>query len=226
MDYSALVKQLTLEMKKGAQYKRIDNPFRIFAIVAMIPLIVSFILTKLGYWCILFFYKMLDTPAEALHKWLRDQKDEVQHATQAVMYWVCLPAIFSLRLLQAFCEFAFFVQWFALMVQGYLLTLGGIKWQPFLTDVSFDEDDAAEYKPGKTGAIIFSCVACAAMLLSILFVAVLYILYKILVGYPDVFSEGYLKAMEIMRDLSKAFANVHLLTILVINPIFFRRVKK
>ena len=225
MDYSAIVKQLTCEMKKGGQYKRLPAIFRIFAIVAMIPLIVAFVLTKLAYWCVLFFYKMIATPAESLHQWLRGQKDEVQHATQAVMYLVCLPAIFSLRLVQAFCEFTFFIYWFVLMVEGYLLTLGGIKWQPFLNEATFEEEDV-DYKPGNTPAIVFTCVAFGAMALSILFFAVLYILNKILVGNPDVFSEGYVKAMDVMRDLYKNFGLIHMLTILVVNPIMFRRVKK
>ena len=157
MDYAKLLRQLTTEMKTGVQYARIPKPFRIFAIIAMIPLIVAFVLTMVGYWIAIFFYKLISSPAEYLHQWLRNQKDEVHHATQAVMYFLCLPFIFGLQVGLAFNAISFFFQWFFLMIQGYLLTLGGIRWQPFITEAKFDEEEPEyELKPEATAASIFA----------------------------------------------------------------------
>lgn len=218
MDYSALVKQLTLEMKKGVQYKRMDKPFRILTVIAMIPLIVAFVLSKLGFWFTLFFYKMLSSPADALHKWLRDQKDDVQHATQAVIYLVCLPAIFGLQLLLAACSFTFFVQWFVLMIEGYLLSLGGIKWQPFVTEASFGEDAAVDYKPGKIGAMVFSGVAIGSVALGILFSAVTALVALIA---PEAVT-----AYGVIGAIAGIFYGIYWLTIVIVNPIMFKRIEK
>ena len=141
MDYAKLVKKLIADMKKGVQYNRMSLPAKIFAIIGVVPLIVSFVLTTLCYWITLFFYKMLSAPAEQLQHWLTSQKDDVQHATQAVMYWICMPFIFFLQVLLSLNAMSFYIIWFSLMVQGYLLTFGGIKWQPFIMDATFDDDN-------------------------------------------------------------------------------------
>lgn len=158
MNYAKLVKDLTNEMKKGVQYKRLPSPYHIFAVIGMIPWIVFFVLTKALYMITLFFYEMISAPADYLHTWLKEQKDDVQHATQAVMYFVCLPFIFFLRVLLSFSAMHFFLQWFLLMIEGYVLTLGGIRWQPFITEAKFEEEEGEyELTPGETGACVFVC---------------------------------------------------------------------
>ena len=140
MDYSKLIKDLTAEMKKGKTYKALPIALRIIFIILFIPLILSFLLSKLIFWFTIFFYKMLAAPAEHLHKWLTSQKDDVQHLTQAVMYIVCLPVIFGFQVALSFNAIAFFFQWFGIQIVAYILTLGGTRWQPFITEATFDQE--------------------------------------------------------------------------------------
>jgi hypothetical protein len=40
----------------------------------------------------------------------------------------------------SFNAIAFYFQWFGIQIVAYILTLGGIKWQPFITEATFDEE--------------------------------------------------------------------------------------
>lgn len=227
MDYSKLIKDLTGEMKKGVQYARIPNPFRIFTIIAMIPLAIAFVLTSFAYWVTLFVYKMIASPAEYLHQWLRAQKDEVKHATQAVMYYICLPAIFALQLLLSISSIVFFVQWFVLMVEGYLLTLGGIKWQPFITEATFGEEEEAEYKPeNKTVMAVFSCTALGAFALTCLFALICYIMKEVAASDIKINYANFYDTYKAMDGIRGFFSTIHYLIICIVNPIIFGKVKK
>ena len=217
MDYSKLIKDLTADMKKGVQYKRIPSPYNILTIIAMIPLIVTFVLSKFAYWVTLFFYKMISAPAEYLHQWLKTQKDEVKHATQAVTYFVCLPFIFFLQVLLSISAISFFIQWFFLMLQGYLLTLGGIKWQPFITEASF-EDEGTEYelKPQLTAVSVFACVSGVAF--------ILYVLISIVSLFFDPFESADL--LEALSTTNNIISLIYSIMIFIVNPLLFKRTPK
>ena len=50
----------------------------------------------------------------------------------------------------------FYFAWFGLMVNVYLVTLGGVKWQPFLMDVKYEEETRWVLTPGQTGTTVFT----------------------------------------------------------------------
>lgn len=139
MDYFALLKGLSKEVKENSKLKKMNIVVRIILTIIFIPLFVSFFFAKLGFWFTIFFFKMIASPAEYLGKWLDSQKDGIQHATQAVLYFVCLPTIFGLQVLLSFNALSFYMQWFGLQITAFILTLGGSKWQPFITEASFED---------------------------------------------------------------------------------------
>ena len=51
-----------------------------------------------------------------------------------------MPFIFFQHVILAFNSFMFFFQWFGLMLQAYIMTLGKIKWQPVIFEAKFDEE--------------------------------------------------------------------------------------
>jgi uncharacterized membrane protein len=212
MNYQKLIKDLTNEMKKGVQYKRIPDPYKLFVIIAMIPLIISFAISKFSYAVTVFFYKALSAPAEHLQHWLTSQKNGVQHATEAVMYFVCLPYIFTLQVMLSLNALSFYFQWFTLMIQGYLLTLGGIKWQPYISDATF-EDDATEYdyKPQAAGVLAFSCIAFGACALCV---------FMWLLGAVAGDNGGFFGAVSVF------LMAVHWIMIVIVNPCMFKRTPK
>lgn len=221
MNYSKLINNLTAEMKKGVQYARLPKLVKIFMIIAVFPLIVGFVATKIFYWVTLFFYKMISSPAEHLHGWIRKQKDEVQHATQAVLYFVCLPSVFGLQLLLSFSALVFFFQWFVLMVLGYLLTLGGIKWQPFITEATFD-DEQTQYvcKPKVSTAAIFAYVTAGVLALYVLIALISGVVENALM---DTFSKGLYDFYKALGDINGVVSKVYLILAFIVNPILFKK---
>ena len=139
MNYSALLKGLSNEAKNKSLLKKLNIVVRIILTIIFIPLFVAFFFAKLGFWFTLFFYKMIAAPAEYLSKWLDSQKDGVHHATQAVMYFVCMPTIFGLQILLSFNAVSFYLQWFGLQICAFILTLGGTRWQPFISEATFED---------------------------------------------------------------------------------------
>ncbi len=227
MDYSKLIKNLTAEMKKGVQYARLPLLFKIFAIVALSPIIATFVISIFFYWVTLFFYKMISSPADSLHLWLKGQKDEVKHATQAVMYVVCLPFIFFLKVLLSFTSVYFFIQWFFIMIQGYILSLGGIKWQPFITEASFDED-TTEYtlKPGDliakvTISVLFGTFAATLLCALVVYCFDSFEFYKLFDDFGL-----YKKITNGITYVKDVFNTLHTLGVFVAIPVLFKRTPK
>ena len=211
MNYSKLLHGLIAEMKTGVQYKRIPQPFKAFVIIGMIPVILAFVGQSIAYRVQVFFFKALSAPAEYLHRWLRGQKDEVEHATQAVMYFVCLPYIFFLQTLLALASLGFFFSWFGLQVTGYLLTLGGIRFQAYVSDATYDEVEKGEYvcTPNDQIAIIFSCVLVGSIALNVLL--------GIVIDISD--SYRVWSAVSGMRSLLNL---IYWVAVVIVNPILFR----
>ena len=139
MDYSLLVKGLFKEAKQLVQFKKLTTCKKVFAIIALVPLIVSTFCSYITYYVTLFLYKGIVSPLDFLHKIVRSEGQEVKHATQAVIYWISWPVIFSLYLLNSFFTILFYFNWFVLMLNTYLVTLCGVRWQPFVTDATYED---------------------------------------------------------------------------------------
>ena len=130
MDYQKSIENLLQEAKAGVSYKRLEKPYRTFAKIALFPLYVVEIALIIAYYVQLFFYNALMSPVTYLEEWQNKSKDGIFHATQAVLFFVTTPFIFFLRVMLSMISFGFFFLWFFLMCYTYLVTLGGIQWQP------------------------------------------------------------------------------------------------
>ena len=141
MDYLKLSRALTREYreKRSSAYQRVPVVVKVLLLIILFPLRVSFFISRLVYWFTWFFFKGLSAPVDYLQVWLDSQKEGLGDITHAVLYLVCLPTIFSQKVVLAFNSFAFFFQWFGLMLSAYILTLGTIKWQPVVTEALFEE---------------------------------------------------------------------------------------
>ena len=141
MDYLKLLQNLKKEFLEAgrARYQGMNIIFRIIFTLIFIPLRVGFFFGRFFYWFTWFFFKAIAAPVDYLAAWLEKQKENLGDISKAVLLLVCLPTIFTQQVILAFNSFSFFFQWFGLMLQAYILTLGAVRWQPVITDAKFDE---------------------------------------------------------------------------------------
>ena len=137
MNYYALLKGLSNEVKTNSKLKEQNIVVRIILTIIFIPIFIGFFFGKIGFWLTNFFFKMLAAPADYLDKWIKAEREGVQHATQAIIYLIALPTIFGIQVMLSFNAVSFFFQWFSLQIQAYIITLGGTKWQPFINEAQF-----------------------------------------------------------------------------------------
>ena len=139
MDYLSNLKNLKKEFLEAGRnkYKSLFIVWRILLTIIFLPVRIAFFFGRIGYWFTWFFFKGLSAPVDYLQNWLKAQKEGVAQAPQAIIYLVCLPLIFFQHVILAFFSFAFFFQWFVLMLQAYVMTLGAVRWQPIITDAKF-----------------------------------------------------------------------------------------
>ncbi len=142
MDYQKSIENLLQEAKAGISYKRLEKPYRTFAKIALFPLCVVEIALIIAYYVQLFFYNALMSPVTYLEEWQNKSKEGIFHATQAVLFFVTTPFIFFLRVMLSMISFGFFFLWFFLMCYTYLVTLGGIQWQPCINIIKEKAENA------------------------------------------------------------------------------------
>ena len=139
MNYSALFRNLTKEVSSASQYKRLDSPFKAFAIIATIPFWISYGALICAVYCYIFAYNCVAQSSHYLEAWMRDIKKGVNPVTEAVIYLVCLPIIFLMRVCLSGFSVAFYILWFFTMCDAYIASLAGIRWQPFISSAVFDD---------------------------------------------------------------------------------------
>ena len=139
MDYGYLIKALKDEARQNIQFSRMNKGPRILARLITLPWLVAVMVAVLQYYVALFFYKACLTPVQHLHNIMRKEGEVVKHGTQVVVYLIAFPVIFELYILLSLTTVYFYFQWFVIMVYMYFATLGGVKWQPFITEATFEE---------------------------------------------------------------------------------------
>ena len=209
MEYQKLIKDLLAEAKEGIRYKQLDKSFRVLTIIAMLPVLAINCILIAMYYVLLFLYNALLCPVNYLESWQESKKEGVQHATQAVIYFVSMPFVFFCRALLSFISFFFYFLWFETMAVTYLSTLGGIRWQPFINTAKFDKKYNWELKPSANGTKIFSIISFVVFVLFVLLMVVVYV------------AEVYdLYSVAIFMGL------VYAVIVVVVNPILFKKTEK
>ena len=143
MDYLKLLNGLKEEFfaVNEEKYNSLNIVVRTLLTLIFIPLRISFFFGRLMYWFTWFFFKCFATPVDYLQAWLNKQQEGIHPASQAVLYFCCIPTIFAQHVLLAFAAFSFFFQWFSLMLSAYIMTLGAVRWQPVISEATFEVEE-------------------------------------------------------------------------------------
>ena len=142
MDYLKLLKGLKKEFfaANKKRYGNMNIVAKILLTLFFIPMRVGFFFGRLGYWFTWFFFKCMATPVDYLEAWLKKQQEGLHPAAQAVLYFFSIPTIFGQQVILACNAFSFFFQWFSLMLSAVIMTLGTVRWQPVISEATFDAE--------------------------------------------------------------------------------------
>lgn len=146
MDYGLLMNNLIEEAKQSIQLTRMKKFPRFITRLLLLPFSLFALFAVLGYYITLFFYKAVLAPVNHLEKIVKRESDETGAGAQVVVYLFAFPLLFICNVAMSFVTISFYFQWFFCVLWLYFATLHGIRWQPILTDASFDEEYYWELK--------------------------------------------------------------------------------
>ena len=146
MDFGLLMNSLVAEAKQSIQIKRMKKFPRFITRLLLLPFSVAALFTVLGYYITLFFYKAVLSPVEHIEKIIHKERDESGWGPQIVVYVFGFPFVFICNVILSVVTISFYFQWFFAVLWLWFATLHGIKWQPILTEASFDEEIYWELK--------------------------------------------------------------------------------
>lgn len=213
MNYSKVMQDFRAEITKFIQYRRMSSAQKWWTVLGMLPFFLIMGAQIAGYYVILFWYSCFASCSDYLEAWLNDTKKNVQHATEAVLYFVTIPTIFSLRVLLSFFSFIFYLYWFFMMIVTYIATLGGIKWNPFIQNVGNDSNTSYQATTSRKAANVFSVTV------SILFVLFLFFeLFTILIEKAELY-----ELLTNLMDIRKITRIAYLLFPIATVPFIFKK---
>ena len=206
MNYQNLVKKLIAEARGAIQYKKLEQPWLVLTIVAMLPIMAVCCLLIGFYYALLFLYNAMLSPVSYLESWLDERKEGIMHATQAVLYFVALPFIFFCRVILSIISFFFYFLWFELMVFTYLATLGGVRWQPFINTATFDKEYSWKLAPGETGRRVYTIAS-----------------FSLLVLWISLWLTANITGSLDMLGVANVVRLLYLAVVIIVNPIIFKK---
>ena len=135
MDLTKTYLDLAKETFALRNYKRMHIACAILAAIVMLPFILSYAFYMLLYGLLVIVYKLAASPADHLLAFVKGEGKEVKHATQAVIYLIGFPFVFFLKALLAILIFVISIVHFLTSIAGYIATLGGITFSPFVVNL-------------------------------------------------------------------------------------------
>ncbi len=125
---------------------------RVLCVIALLPFMLWYAIGMLVYGIGLLLFKLGDVPYEYLHATIKAERQEVRHATEAIIYFVAFPTLFFLKVLMSFLIVMLVVIHFCTSIIGYVATFGGLTLSPYI----FTEVDRSDKTPNphKTPAVI------------------------------------------------------------------------
>ena len=213
MDYSITIGGLFRQAKKRLQYNRLPTAHKVLMFIGLLPLVIISVPLLITFFVIDFVSKIISAPSDFLNKFLHEERDGVKHLTQAVMYSIGFPMVFLLKISLSFLAMYMCIAWFLLMCLFYVITLGGVKWQPYLFSAKFDEIEDTEFKPS-----IFTAKMWAIIQFSIS-LAFFWVGFALLLEGLC----GYYYSYYTCLPVGIAFTSVYMLTTCITIPVMFRK---
>lgn len=179
MNYYEHIKKINAQIFVFTNYKKLNLPLKILCGIATLPFSISCLFILGLYYLSLVIYYCIKSPLDYLHSFVKNEGKEVKHATQFIIYFIAFPTIFIANILLSLISCLFFIYNLFINIYGYLATLGGINYIPFLFDEKVRNDD--EIKPMNfIPTIIYGGVNLVLFIVFIFFVAIEYLHYSLI----------------------------------------------
>ncbi|MBQ8719710.1 MAG: hypothetical protein IJY65_01615 [Clostridia bacterium] len=205
MNYSTLLKNLLAEVKSLNRYKEIKKPFNILAFIAVFPFVTASFFISVFYIIFDFIFNGIASCARYLEKWVDEKKKDIHPASEAVLFFITMPTIFFFNvLLSGFALFYYFT-WFVLQINLFIATLGGTRWQPYISNAEFAKENEFVIETSEMASLVFSVVAFGLFVIFVIISvfnlelgATLIALYNlgILISVPLIFKKMKVKSSD------------------------------
>lgn len=141
MDYLKLLRGLKKDFLESgkAKYKSVNGLVAFICTLFFIPARICFFFARLAFWFTWLFFRGFAAPVEYLDKWLEKSKEGLGDVSKAALVLVAVPVTLAQHTILAFASLAFFMQWFMLDLTAFIMTLGATKWQPVVTDATYED---------------------------------------------------------------------------------------
>ena len=210
MDYSLSIKGLCQEITRIKSYSRLRPILRAVMFILMLPFTIIAAVGTVFYYVLLFLRNGSQIGADELEHWLNKRKAGVHFLPESVLYLVTIPFIFLLRVFVTIFSGILYLTWFEIMSAAFLATLGGIRWQPYLNTVNFDQEYTWSFKHSKKSFNIFALVNIGFILLCVIQAAlsdsvkpwlIALTVFMIYVAYPIMYAKKDLHEMTSDEDI-------------------------
>lgn len=136
IDYLNKTSVLLKEAFSFKKYKAMHPAFAIAVGIIMIPFVLFSLFVTVFLALLSFTFKTLKTPIDFMHSLMREEGQNVKHATQFIIYLVSWPLIFFLYAISSFLILQITLAYALLSLTAYIWTLGGFKRHLFVSDYS------------------------------------------------------------------------------------------
>jgi hypothetical protein len=131
VDFRLRFHSLVDESFSFKKYKALGSKvWAIVAFISVLPVFLVYCLLIALYALNLFFYSLVSSPVDYLDGLMKERGDGLTGAGQFVVYLVSWPLVFMLHVFMSLFSAFFYVQYFLLMVVGFVWTFGGITFYP------------------------------------------------------------------------------------------------
>jgi flagellar biosynthesis protein FlhB len=149
MDLFSIYKDLVKETLLFKSLKGLTVAKRVLCIIVLSPFIALYTTMLLVYGAIVTLYRMFNGHLNSIHDFIKNERREIRHATEAVVYWIAFPWIFVCKVLLAIITFVLMFVHFSTSLVGYIATFGGIRFCPFMLEPvdRFKNKDIVKHNP-------------------------------------------------------------------------------
>lgn len=229
MNQSKLMTSLIKEALEFIQYSRLPKYVTALLIIALSPIIIATTILVCDFYIMVFILKVFSTPCDYLLNFIKTEGKEVHWLAQAVIYAIGFPLIFIFKIYIAFMTVSLMLSWFIINCLIYTITLGGIRFQPYLLETTFESNATYTLKPSIDLAKIWSIISIVAFALFICGIVFIYaelnhsfrISHYDYMGYPIYTRDPAPNAT--LQIIGYVFVGIYALSIILTNVVFRKK---